>query len=94
MEKIAEHLALIFGSSVSTGIVPEDWRVVNVVPLFKKGNRNDPGNYGPASLTSVVGKIMEKVLRDRIYDHLERCSLIRDSQHGFVRGKSCLTNLI
>ena len=37
---------------------------------------------------------MEKVLRDRIYDHLERCSLIRDSQHGFVKGKSCLTNLI
>ena len=37
---------------------------------------------------------MEKFLRERIYDHLERCSLIRDSQHGFVKGKSCLKNLI
>ena len=68
--------------------------MANVVPLFKKGNRNDPGNYRPVSLTSVVGKLMEKVLRNRTYAHLERCSLIRDSQHGFVKGKSCLTNLI
>ena len=93
-DEIAEPLALIFGSSLSTGMVPEDWRVANVVPLFKKGNRNDPGNYRPVSLTSVVGKLMEKVLRDGIYDHLERCGLIRDSQHGFVKGRSCLTNLI
>ena len=42
--------------------------MANVVPLFKKGNRNDPGNYRLVSLTSVVGRLMEKVLRDRIYE--------------------------
>ena len=93
-DEIAEPLALIFMSSLSMGIVPEDWRVASVVPLFKKGNRYNPGNYRPVSLTLVVGKLLERVLRDRIYDHLERYSLIRDSQHGFVRGKSCLTSLI
>ena len=46
------------------------------------------------SLTSGVGKLLEGILRDRIYRHLERQVLIRDSQHGFVSGKSCLTNLI
>ena len=74
--------------------MPEDWRVANVVPLFKKGCREKPGNYRPVSLTSVVGKLLEGILRDRIYRHLERQGLIRDSQHGFVSGKSCLTNLI
>ena len=93
-EEIAEPLALIFRSSLASSIVPEDWRIANVVPLFKKGSRDHPGNYRPVSLTSVVGKVLERIIRDRIYDHLERNKLIGDSQHGFVRGKSCLTNLI
>ena len=65
-----------------------------MVPLFKKGSRDNPGNYRPVSLTSVVGKVLERVIRDRIYDHLERNNVIKDSQHGFVKGRSCLTNLI
>ena len=43
---------------------------------------------------SAVGKLLEKILKERIYLHLERHGLIRDSQHGFVKGRSCLTNLI
>ena len=79
---------------MATGEVPEDWRIANVVPLFKKGSRDNPGNYRPVSLTSVVGKLLEKILRDGIYSHLETNGLIGDRQHGFVKGRSCLTNLI
>ncbi|XP_062926608.1 retrovirus-related Pol polyprotein from type-1 retrotransposable element R1 isoform X1 [Mobula hypostoma] len=93
-EEIAEPLAMIFASSMGMGEVPEDWRVADVVPLFKKGNRDSPGNYRPVSLTSVVGKLMEKILRGSIYEHLERYNMIRNSQHGFVKGRSCLTSLI
>eukprot|EP00061_Rhincodon_typus_P005606 g25316.t1 len=46
-EEIAEPLAMIFSSSLPTGIVPEDWRVANAIPLFEKGNRDNPGNYRP-----------------------------------------------
>ena len=46
------------------------------------------------SLTSVVGKLLEKILRDRIYAHLEENGLVSDRQHGFVGTRSCLTNLI
>ena len=74
---------------METGEVPEDWRIADVVPIFNKGNRDSPGNYRPVSLTSAVGKLMEKILRDRIYEHLEKFS-----QHGFVKGKSCLTSLV
>ena len=68
-EEIASPLAEIFESSIVTGEVPEEWRVANVVPLFKKGCREKPGNYRPVSLTPVVGKLLEGILRDRIYRH-------------------------
>eukprot|EP00061_Rhincodon_typus_P012594 g38433.t1 len=93
-EEIAGSLTKIFVSSLATGEVPEDWGVANVVPLFKKGNKDDSGNYRPVTLTSVVGKLLERILRDGIYRHLEKHDLIRDSQQGFVQGRSCLTNLI
>eukprot|EP00061_Rhincodon_typus_P007882 g30008.t1 len=83
-----------FLSSISTGKEPEDWRLVNMAPLFKRGGKEKPGNYRPVSLTLVVGKLLKGILRDRIYMYLDRQRLIRDSQHGFVRGKSCHINLI
>ncbi|CAM5154475.1 unnamed protein product, partial [Eretmochelys imbricata] len=91
---IAEPLAIIFENSWRTGEVPDDWKKANVVPIFKKGKKEDPGNYRPVSLTSVPGKIMEKVLKESILKHLHESKVIRNSQHGFTKGRSCLTNLI
>eukprot|EP00061_Rhincodon_typus_P003667 g20667.t1 len=93
-EEIVGALTDIFTSPLTTGEVPEDWRLANVVPLFKKGNRDNPGNYRPVSLTSVVGKLLEKILRHRKYAYFLENGLVSEMQHGFVRGKSCLTNLI
>ncbi|CAM5172065.1 unnamed protein product [Eretmochelys imbricata] len=91
---IAEALAIIFENSWRTGEVPDDWIKANVVPIFKKGKKEDPGNYRPVSLTSVPGKIMEQVLKESILKHLHERKVIRNSQHGFTKGRSCLTNLI
>ncbi|CAM4587958.1 unnamed protein product [Lepidochelys kempii] len=91
---IAEQLAIIFENSWRTGEVPDDWKKANVVPIFKKGKKEDPGNYRPVSLTSVPGKIMEQVLIESILKHLHEEKVIRNSQHGFTKGRSCLTNLI
>eukprot|EP00061_Rhincodon_typus_P009067 g32253.t1 len=57
------------------------WRLANVVPSFKKGNRDNPANHRLVSLTSVVEKFLEKILRDKIYEHLEENGLVSDQQH-------------
>jgi len=74
--------------------VPLDWRVANVTPIYKNESRKVQGNYRPVSLTSQIEKIFEIVIRRSLVEHSEGLSLIRNSQHGFRAGKSCLTNLI
>ena len=87
-------LVKIFNRSVQYGEIPEDWRKANVTPLFKKGSKADPGNYRPVSLTSVCCKVLESVIRDAMMNHLLVNNLLNRSQHGFMPGKSCTTNLL
>ncbi|CAJ0919629.1 unnamed protein product [Ranitomeya imitator] len=91
---IDKPLFLIFSDSIATGSVPQDWRIANVVPIFKKGSKSEPGNYRPVSLTSIVGKIFEGFLRDVILDYLNENNCVTPYQHGFMRNRSCQTNLI
>ncbi|PKU35728.1 rna-directed dna polymerase from mobile element jockey- hypothetical protein [Limosa lapponica baueri] len=93
-EVIAEPLSIIFKRSWRTGEVPEDWRKANVIPVFKKSKKEDPGNYRLVSLTSIPGKMMERLVLGIISKHMEEKKAIRSSQHGSTKGKSCLTNLI
>ncbi|KAF2355305.1 Reverse transcriptase domain [Trinorchestia longiramus] len=93
-EVISEPLSDIFNRSLETGIVPDDWKRANVTPIFKKGNRQIPNNYRPISLTSVISKTIERLLKVRITKHLNDQNLINDTQHGFREQRSCLTNLL
>ncbi|CAM5111563.1 unnamed protein product [Natator depressus] len=68
--------------------------IANAMPIFKKGSRSDPSNYWPISLTSILGKLVETIGKNRIIRHTDEHDLLGKSQHGFWKGKSCLTNLL
>ena len=91
---IAELLSIMYQQSWLSGEVPEDWRLANMTPIYKKDRKEDPRNYRPVSLASVPGKIMEQNILGEITQHLRGIQGIRPSQHGFMKGRSCLTNLI
>jgi len=93
-DQLAPALAMIFTKSLEEGVVPTDWKEANVSPIFKKGSKSQPSNYRPVSLTSVACKMMESLIRDKITDHLELNKIINNSQHGFLKGRSCVTNLL
>jgi hypothetical protein len=91
---LAGPLTSFFRKTLNEGILPADWKEAQVIPLFKKGDKSCPGNYRPVSLTSVDCKVMESVVRDRLIDHLTANNLLSECQHGFIAGKSCITNLL
>ncbi|PKU35907.1 rna-directed dna polymerase from mobile element jockey-like [Limosa lapponica baueri] len=93
-EVLTESLSIIYQQSWQTGEVPADWRLANMTSIHKKGQQDDPGNYRPVSLTSVPGKVMEQIMLSVIMRHMKDNQAIRPSQRGFMRCRSCLTNLI
>ena len=77
---------MILQKSLDEGVVPSDWKLANVCPIYKKGSR--------AHSTSQICKLLESIIRRAVVAHVDKFNLIKDSQHGFRRGRSCLTNLL
>ena len=90
----ATPLALIYKRSFMSGVIPDTWRKSNVSPIFKKGSKLKYSNYRPVSLTPVPCKVMEGILHEHIMQHCVVNGLISKHQHGFLKKKSCLTNLL
>ena len=91
---ISEIITCLFRKSMDEGKLPKVWKRGNVTPIFKKGKRQDPENYRPISLTSVLSKVMEKFVRDAIREHLMENDLLSQQQHGFIPGKSTSSQML
>ena len=90
--KISKPLSLLFTKSYYSGDIPDEWKLALVVPVHKKGSKSDVTNYRPISLTCIIMKVMEKIVRDEI---MTRCGhMIDHRQHGFLQNKSCTTQLV
>ena len=94
VEQISTPLANFFNLSLEEGIVHSEWKEANITLLFKKGSRNKPDNYRPVSLTSVVCKLLETLIRDHVVEFLVKHELINTCQHWFIKARSCLTNIL
>ncbi len=81
-QQIFQPLTSIFNRSVQLNKVHEDWRLTNVTPIFKKGDESVALNYRPISLASVAGKILEKIIRDKLVKFMENNNNT-EAQHGF-----------
>ena len=94
-EELATPLTYIFESSLRTGEVPIEWRIADIIAIYKKkGDRKRAKNYRPVSLTSVVCKVLEKIIKKQMLEHLDRIGFLQGEQHGFREGRSTVTNLL
>ena len=92
--EIAPILLQIFRKSIDESEVPEQWKVAEIVPIHKGGSKAVMANFRPVALTSVVCKVLERMICSAILAFLATHSLITKQQHGFVRGRSCQTNIM
>ena len=92
LSSLSYPLSILFNISFASGQLPQDWKLANIVPVHKKGDEADIENYRPISLTSLVMKVMEKIVRDELYSKCK--DLINDKQYGFLPNKSCTTQMI
>ena len=74
--------------------IPTIWKKANVTAIFKKGEKSKDENYRPISLTSVPGKLMERLVENAIVEYMTTNNLFSEAQHGFLKGKSCVTQLL
>ncbi|CAI2737566.1 unnamed protein product [Dicrocoelium dendriticum] len=95
---VAEYIAVpichVFRCSLEAGRLPLAWKAGIVKPIYKGGNRQDPTNYRPICLTSVVCKVMERILKRALNLHFQNLKIISAAQHGFCPSRSCVTNLL
>ena len=93
-EKLKCPIYMLWRTSLDCGSLPSKLKQSKVVPIHKGGDRGDPANYRPISLTSHISKIFEKIVAKKVVECLESLNLFNDSQHGFRTGRSCLSQLL
>ena len=93
-EELCYPLAMLFTRSLNDGELPKDWKTANVTPIHKKGRKDSAENYRPISLTSQVCKVLESIIREKMIMHFMNSNILSEAQHGFVPGRSCVSQLL
>ncbi len=92
---LLKPITCLFQKSLLEGFLPESWREANITPIYKnKGTRSHPTNYRPVSLTSIICKLLDSLIKDAVLDHLIENNLLYTYQHAFIGKRSFSTNLL
>ena len=86
--------SLFLSLSLHTGLTPNTWKTAHIIPIHKKGPTSSLSNYRPISLTCTCWRVQEKIINEKILQHLISHNLISPQQHGFRPLKSTTTNLL
>ena len=93
-DSITTPITYIFSTSLRCMTLPSEWKHANVSSIFKKGKKTVPQNYRPVSLTCILCKIMESIIRDYVVNHMNKNKLFSDKQFGFISGRSTTLQLL
>ena len=93
-DMIKVPLAILFQKSLREGVVPSQWLEASVTAIHKKGPKNYSENYRAVSITLILCKLMESIVRDKLVCHMMENKLFSEKQHGFVPSRNCVTNLL
>jgi hypothetical protein len=87
---ICEHLCHLINTSIVQGIYPKALKKSIVIPIYKKGDKEELSNYRPITLVPIISKLFERIIKNQLYEYLEKGSMIHHSQYGFRKGKSTI----
>ena len=93
-EVLAEPLSILYQMSIKTGKLPSEWKTAHVTPIYKKGGKAKAENYRPVSLTVIICRNLEGLIAQCIVEHLLKHNFISPHQHGFLEGRSTVTQLL
>jgi len=93
-EQLCIPLTILFRKSLSTSTLPTSWKRSHIIPIHKKGSHRLVDNYRPITLISIVGKLLESIVKDHVLDNFISNNLLSSYQQGFMPGKSCVTQLL
>ena len=91
---LAPFISQLFQHSIVTGKVPAEWKTAVISPMYKKGDRADPGSYRPITLLPVISKVLESLIDDTVRHHLQVNNMLHPAQFGFRKGRACVSNLV
>ena len=91
---ISKYISEIINLSIKTGQYPNKLKIAKVIPIHKKGDTNNPSNYRPISILSIINKVFEKVLHKRLFKYLDKFNILYEFQFGFRKGHSTTQALI
>ena len=93
-DQICKPLTKIFKDSLRNGVIPYQWKHARISAILKKGDKKLAGNYRPVSITSIICRLLEKIIRNSIVDFMSEYSLLSEFQFGFVKGRSTSLQLL
>ncbi len=93
-DQLSGPITDIIKCSLNTGRVPKEWKRADIIPLYKSGNKQKPLNYSPVSLTSILCKLCERIIKEQWVKYLEMNDVLTNAQSGFREGRSCMTYLL